>query len=745
MTSLRLITSKTLEVPTLKVQIAAKLANTPLTCENSGSAKVLELFNPSTATAPTARYTGPVLRYISRLHADNSVPDQKSLGQAASIDSWLDFAELELSPVESGLAMLEEHLKTHTFLSGDYLSIADASVVTSLVAGLTSEADLKDYPNVLRYIRTCLANPAVADVLSRYASKFPVPEVTPFVPGKGEVESTDSEAPKEEAKKPEQKQQQSKKRAADRQNAKVSHKELSMPAPEDVPTNTVSPVPEGSEPPVHPYSSCVGGRTRVKDILLRSDGGAGLIGKSVSVCGWVRTKRSQGSGFAFVEISDGSCLQGLQLVLDSSCPDFEGAIGQIATGASVQAIGTLVASPAKGQAVEVSVRESGKIKVIGGVESAAYPLAKKQHSREFLREIAHLRPRTNLIGAVARVRSSLSGAVHSFFMSRDFKYVHTPLITSADCEGAGEMFQVTSLLQKGEGAHQDVKLDPETGRFDYKQDFFGRPTYLTVSGQLNVENYACALSDVYTFGPCFRAENSHTSRHLAEFWMIEPELCFADIHDNMKCAEEFIQHCARHVLAHCREDIAFFDKFIEKGLIKRLENLIAEPFARVSYTEAIEKLLKAQKSGKAKFENTNIYWGFDLDSEHERYLTEKIYKKPVIVYNYPAAIKAFYMRANADEDPDKQTVAAMDILAPLVGEVCGGSVREERLDVLDKKLADLNMDIEDYWWYRDLRRFGSVPHAGFGIGFERLIMMMTGVENIRDVIPYPRYPGRCEF
>ncbi|KAF4727154.1 Asparaginyl-tRNA synthetase [Perkinsus olseni] len=307
------------------------------------------------------------------------------------------------------------------------------------------------------------------------------------------------------------------------------------------------------------------------------------------------------------------------------------------------------------------------------------------------------------------------------------------------------MFQVTSLLQKGEGAHQDVKLDPETGRFDYKQDFFGRPTYLTVSGQLNVENYACALSDVYTFGPCFRAENSHTSRHLAEFWMIEPELCFANIHDNMKCAEEFIQHCARHVLAHCREDIAFFDKFIEKGLIKRLENLIAEPFARVSYTEAIEKLLKAQKSGKAKFENTNIYWGFDLDSEHERYLTEKIYKKPVIVYNYPAAIKAFYMRANADEDPDKQTVAAMDILAPLVGEVCGGSVREERLDVLDKKLADLNMDIEDYWWYRDLRRFGSVPHAGFGIGFERLIMMMTGVENIRDVIPYPRYPGRCEF
>ncbi|KAF4758296.1 Asparaginyl-tRNA synthetase, partial [Perkinsus olseni] len=391
---------------------------------------------------------------------------------------------------------------------------------------------------------------------------------------------------------------------------------------------------------------------RVKDILLRSDGGAGLIGKSVSVCGWVRTKRSQGSGFAFVEISDGSCLQGLQLVLDSSCPDFEGAIGQIATGASVQAIGTLVASPAKGQAVEVSVRESGKIKVIGGVESAAYPLAKKQHSREFLREIAHLRPRTNLIGAVARVRSSLSGAVHSFFMSRDFKYVHTPLITSADCEGAGEMFQVTSLLQKGEGAHRDVKLDPETGRFDYKQDFFGRPTYLTVSGQLNVENYACALSDVYTFGPCFRAENSHTSRHLAEFWMIEPELCFANIHDNMKCAEEFIQHCARHVLAHCREDIAFFDKFIEKGLIKRLENLIAEPFARVSYTEAIEKLLKAQKSGKAKFENTNIYWGFDLDSEHERYLTEKIYKKPVIVYNYPAAIKAFYMRANADEDPD---------------------------------------------------------------------------------------------
>jgi len=317
---------------------------------------------------------------------------------------------------------------------------------------------------------------------------------------------------------------------------------------------------------------------------------------------------------------------------------------------------------------------------------------------------------------------------------RDFVYVHTPLITAADCEGAGEMFQVTTLLADAEKAG----LPKAEGKIDYSKDFFGKPSFLTVSGQLSVENYCCALSSVYTFGPTFRAENSHTSRHLAEFWMIEPELAFADIHDDMDCAEDYLKFCVRYAMEHNRADLEFFDRQVEKGLIARLENLLAEPFKRLTYTEAIDILIKESK--KAKFK-VPVEWGMDLGSEHERYLAEKIYKKPTVLYNYPKDIKAFYMRLNEDD----KTVSAMDVLAPGIGEVIGGSQREERLDVLDRRITEMGLEPKDYWWYRDLRRFGTVPHSGFGLGFERLIMLTTGIENIRDVIPYPRYPGHAEF
>jgi len=487
---------------------------------------------------------------------------------------------------------------------------------------------------------------------------------------------------------------------------------------------------------VAPYSNSVGGRTQVARILSTPDKGVELIGQTISVCGWVRTKREAAKGkIVFVAINDGSCMGNLQVVIDSGVKGFED-LKIVNTGASMKCTGEIVASGGKGQAVELSIKSAEhSFTIFGGVDAAEYPLSKKGHSFEFLREIAHLRPRSNFIGAVARVRSALALATHEFFRSNDFKYVHTPLITAADCEGAGEMFQVTTMLQEAD----DKPLPKgEDGKIDYTKDFFGKPSFLTVSGQLSVENYCCALSNVYTFGPTFRAENSNTSRHLAEFWMIEPELAFADIMDDMQCAEDYLKYCVRYAYENNREDLEFFDKFVEKGLIARLENLLAEPFARVTYTEAIDLLIK--ESDKAKFE-VKVEWGIDLGSEHERYLTEKIFKKPTIVYDYPKDIKAFYMRLNDDE----KTVAAFDCLVPQIGEVIGGSQREERLDVLDRRLEEMKLDQADYWWYRDLRKYGSVPHSGFGLGFERLIMLTTGVENIRDVIPYPRYPDHNEF
>jgi len=455
----------------------------------------------------------------------------------------------------------------------------------------------------------------------------------------------------------------------------------------------------------------------------------------------VRTKREAAKGkIVFVSINDGSCVGSLQVVIDSEAKGFED-LKLVNTGASMRCTGEIVASGGKGQAVEMLIKSAEhEAHVFGGVDAKEYPLSKKEHSNEFLREKAHLRPRSNFIACVARVRSALAVATHEFFRTKGFQYVHTPLITAADCEGAGEMFQVTTLIQEAEKDPKTVGKLPlgKDGKVDYTKDFFCKPSFMTVSGQLSVENYCCALSNVYTFGPTFRAENSHTSRHLAEFWMIEPELAFADIKDDMDCAEDYLKYCVRYAYEHNREDLEWFAENTEKGLIQRLENLLATPFARITYTEAIEILIK--ESPKANF-GVVVEWGIDLGSEHERYLCEKVFMKPTIVYNYPKDIKAFYMRLNEDE----KTVAAMDCLCPQIGEVIGGSQREERLDVLDRRIQEVGLEPADYWWYRDLRKFGTVPHSGFGLGFERLIMLTTGVENIRDVIPYPRYPGHAEF
>jgi asparaginyl-tRNA synthetase len=439
-------------------------------------------------------------------------------------------------------------------------------------------------------------------------------------------------------------------------------------------------------------------KRRIKEILQ------GKINDKATVCGWVRTVRDQKS-FTFVEVNDGSCLANLQIVLDGSHPN-------LTTGCSVIAQGHLVESPGKNQAVELRASE---IRIIGPCDAEKYPLQKKRHSFEYLRTIAHLRPRTNTQGAVLRVRNAMAFATHLFFQERGFLYIQTPIITGSDCEGGGEMFRVSA---------------------EKPEEFFGKKTYLTVSGQLEGEIMASALSDIYTFGPTFRAENSNTSRHLAEFWMIEPEMAFADLKADMECAESYLKFCVNYALKHCKEDLEFFDKFIENGLIARLQNVAHNPFAHISYTEAIDILKKAPK----KFEFP-VEWGTDLQSEHERYLAEEYCKKPVILTDYPAQIKAFYMRAN----DDGKTVAAMDILVPKIGEIIGGSQREERLDRLEQKLETFGLSRQDYWWYLELREYGSVPHAGFGLGFERLVLFVTGMENIRDVIPFPRFPGHADF
>ncbi|AOW98398.1 asparagine--tRNA ligase [Moorena producens PAL-8-15-08-1] len=446
--------------------------------------------------------------------------------------------------------------------------------------------------------------------------------------------------------------------------------------------------------------------------------------QSLTIQGWVRTKREL-KDFAFMEVNDGSSMANLQVVLNPDLSDYETIVKQLNTGSSVEVTGILVESLGKGQRIEL---KASSVKVYGEAD-ANYPLQKKRHSFEFLRTISHLRSRTNTLGAVFRVRNACSSAIHQFFQERGFLWVHTPIITASDCEGAGELFSVTNL---------DLNNIPKTDNeaVDYTQDFFGRPTYLTVSGQLQAEIMSMAFRDVYTFGPTFRAENSNTSRHLAEFWMVEPEMAFCDLKGDMDLAEAFLKHVFKSVLENCPEDLEFFNKRIDNNVLATADNIINNQFERITYTDAIALLEKTDR----KFEY-EVSWGVDLQSEHERYLAEELFKKPVIVTDYPVEIKAFYMRLNDDQ----KTVAAMDVLAPRIGEIIGGAQREERLDILEKRIQNQGMNPEDLWWYLDLRRYGTVPHAGFGLGFERLVQFMTGMANIRDVIPFPRTPLSAEF
>ena len=454
-------------------------------------------------------------------------------------------------------------------------------------------------------------------------------------------------------------------------------------------------------------------------IALLTD--AAYIGTTVTVQGWIRSKRDSKAGFSFLSIHDGSSFDPIQAVAATELPNYQQDILTLSTGCSVTVSGVLTPSEGKGQAVEI---QASSVTVHGWVDDPeTYPIAKKRHTFEYLRTVAHLRPRTNTFGAITRVRTVLANAIHNYFFNQGFHWINTPLITASDCEGAGELFRVSTL---------DWVNQPEA---DFSKDFFGREAFLTVSGQLNVEAYCLAMSKVYTFGPTFRAENSNTSRHLAEFWMVEPEIAFADLSDNAHLAEQLLKHCLKVVLEKCQEDLAFFNARIDSTVMQRLETMVNEPFERMEYTDAI-KILEA--SGQS-FEFP-VAWGLDLQSEHERYLTEQHVGRPIVLMNYPKDIKAFYMRLNDDH----KTVAAMDVLAPGIGEIVGGSQREERLDVLEARIPDDHMR-NSLWWYRDLRRYGTVPHAGFGLGFERLLNYVTGMDNIRDAIPFPRTPGHADF
>lgn len=465
-------------------------------------------------------------------------------------------------------------------------------------------------------------------------------------------------------------------------------------------------------------------RIKIRE-LKENKSGQFQVGTEITVKGWVRTVRNQKT-FSFVEINDGSTLSNFQVIANPDLPHYDSLTNDLSTGVSVAITGVLVKSPGEKQDLELHAK---RIDIIGKCNPEEYPLQKKRHSFEFLRTIAHLRPRTNTIGAVARLRNALSFATHRFFQEKGFLYLNSPIITGSDCEGAGDMFRITTL---------DMDKPPrgDKGEIDYSQDFFAKPTFLTVSGQLEGEIYASALSDVYTFGPTFRAENSNTSRHLAEFWMIEPEMAFADINDNMDNAEAYLKYVIKYALENCVEDMQFFDKHISPGLLDRLKLIVETPFERATYSYAVRIL---EKSGKTF--DYPVKWGVDLQSEHECFLAEEFFQKPVIITDYPKEIKSFYMRSN----DDGKTVAAMDVLVPKIGEIIGGSQREERLDYLEKKIKDAGLNEQDYWWYLELRKYGTVPHAGYGVGFERLVQFVSGMENIRDVIPFPRHPGKAEF
>ncbi|EAQ78643.1 asparagine--tRNA ligase [Blastopirellula marina] len=463
----------------------------------------------------------------------------------------------------------------------------------------------------------------------------------------------------------------------------------------------------------------------MQKISVRSALSADQVGNQVKLEGWVRTRRDSKAGFSFIELNDGSCMGNIQVVADGALTNYESEVKKLSAGCSVRILGEIVASQGKGQTTEIQASE---VHVYGWADPESYPLQKKRHSMEKLREWAHLRPRTNTFGAVFRVRNCVSRSIHNFFQERGFLYVHTPIITASDCEGAGEMFKVTTL---------DLDAPPKTGgKVDYTQDFFERPSYLTVSGQLEGEIFATALGNVYTFGPTFRAENSNTSRHLAEFWMVEPEMAFVDLEGNMQVAEDFIKRIISDVMRDCGDDLQFFNDRIDDTVLATLTAMADGEFLRVSYTDAIDILLKSGRKFDYKVE-----WGTDLQSEHERFLTEVHFKRPVILHDYPRTIKPFYMRCN----DDGKTVRAMDVLAPKVGEIIGGSQREERLDVLEQRMQEQGLNPADYWWYVELRKYGTIPHSGFGLGLERILQFITGMGNIRDVIPFPRTPGSADF
>ena len=461
-------------------------------------------------------------------------------------------------------------------------------------------------------------------------------------------------------------------------------------------------------------------RDRIADIFSSEN-----TGHKVTVMGWVKTRRDSRGGFSFIELNDGSCLKNLQIIADSNLSNYTEEISKLQSGCSVRIKGTVVKSSGKGQTVEL---QADKIEALGWADPDYYPLQKKRHSFEFLRTIAHLRPRSNTLGAVMRVRNAMSMAIHRFFQEKGFLYIHTPIITGSDCEGAGEMFRVTSF---------DLDNIPQkNGKTDFEKDFFNSPAHLTVSGQLEAETYALSMGNVYTFGPTFRAENSNTSRHLAEFWMVEPEMAFCGLEEDINLAVEFLKYVFTYVLKNCEDDMQFFNRFIDKTVIETLERIISQAFEVLTYTEAMEILTKASR----KFDFP-VKWGNDLQSEHERYLCETVFNRPVVLTDYPREIKAFYMKANNDG----KTVRAMDVLVPKIGEIIGGSQREDDYDTLINRIKELELEPENYWWYLDLRKFGSAPHSGFGLGFERVIQFVTGMTNIRDVIPFPRTPGNVSF
>lgn len=485
-----------------------------------------------------------------------------------------------------------------------------------------------------------------------------------------------------------------------------------------------------TSPTVAPYTSISPPRMKIKTLFESSDDE--ILGKETTIKGWVRTIRDQ-KKFSFVEVNDGSSLVGLQAIIEDDCPSY-GEVAKLTTGSSVEIIGTIAKSLGKGQLYELKAKD---VKLVGECPSESYPLQKKRHSQEFLRSIAHLRARTNTISAVSRVRSVLAYATHEFFQKEGFIYLQSPLITASDCEGAGEMFHVTTLPIENPSKLPKNK-DNST---DFSKDFFGRPAYLTVSGQLSGETYACALGDIYTFGPTFRAENSQTTRHLAEFHMIEPEMAFCDLWDAMKNAEKFVKFVVKKVMETCSSDLDFFEKFVDPNIRSRLNTLIEKDFIRLPYRKAVELLQEEIAKDPSKWTYPEVKFGTDLATEHERWLAEKKFNGCVFVHNYPRNIKAFYMR----DHEDGETVDSFDMLVPGVGELIGGSQREERLQKLEAKMLEFKLNPQDYWWYLDLRRFGTVPHAGYGLGFERLVCYVTGIENIREAIAYPRYPGSAEF